>query len=545
MPPVSPLLEYGLATLKMPSNERNQERVHLLGVLMTDHMRAWPSKLTYSMLCEACRALQYASVPPRVRLTDADETGQQHVFRVILTGAVLVQRRFGHKAWLPIGFLRPGDTLGLPAMLDSTPDDIRYTTLSETAEFAVLRRFEFERSLRVTYENAMQANIEVLRSHAAFAPLPTTTLKQLVSSSRLITLPPGELLTREGDATDELLVLKSGVVRLVKNLNTSETFTWPTSKRPQDAAGDISEFPGSRLISSLDGALDYSEVDVAARSDHEQSAMRPADLYREGATIHRSRLVVVREVREGAVFAYDEAVAVIRRVAAARAAKTTSANFKGLPPIRRNVTAFCLTDVSAIAISPIILILFVGNEKLPAFLRSFGPARTSQVLDKQLRQQREWHKFKQQLLKSTEKPQSRLQEFIGPRRYARAAEESELARNSPRLGGAMSARRTHSNGGRQNGTGRSLLDGLGAVVNGMASAELASASSDLGTAITETYRHESFLRPTNAPPLRPRFSTSINGAEEEGEDASGLAGPTSEMMSNTRSKLRAAARWAA
>jgi CRP-like cAMP-binding protein len=232
MPPAA-LLDHAIGTLRSPQSERTQERVHLLAMLLTDHLHAFSSKLQYNQLCDVCRALSYTFVPPRVRMNDADESGQL-TFRVLLTGSVLVQRRFGPKAWLPVGFLRPGDTLGLPAMLESSPDDIRYTTLSDAAEFAVLRRFEFERCLRSLYEKDIAANVALLQSTPSFASLPEATLKQLVSCSRLVTLSPGELLTREGDATDEMFVLKNGAVRLVKSLKTTEKFRWPTDKTPEE-----------------------------------------------------------------------------------------------------------------------------------------------------------------------------------------------------------------------------------------------------------------------------------------------------------------------
>ena len=100
-------------------------------------------------------------------------------------------------------------------MLESTPDDVRYTTLGEAAEFAVLRSSDFDRFLKPTFEKEIQTNISVLRSQPAFAQLREQALKQLASCSRIVSLSAGELLTREGDASDELFVLKSGIVRLV------------------------------------------------------------------------------------------------------------------------------------------------------------------------------------------------------------------------------------------------------------------------------------------------------------------------------------------
>jgi CRP-like cAMP-binding protein len=565
----SHLLEHCIATLKQPSTNREPQDVHLLAVLLTDRLRAWPSKLSYLQLSTACRALNYANIPPRVRLDDKDEGGQL-VFRVLLAGSILVQRRFGTKTWLPVGFLHAGDSLGLPAMLESTPDDIRYTTLSEPAEFAVLRRFEFERCLKSTFEKEIHANIAVLRSQPSFASLPEHTLKQLVSSSRLVSLPAGELLTREGDATDEVFVLKSGVVRLVKSLQTAETFRWPTTKRPADFAetkqdsGDsdvdhhdpcspdkiiFRQAPGisaekysvlaaavqadapppgasfpprvNRRVSresreSKDSHIsggsgsarsqlegDYLPAEGSEYSDDDE-ADNDAKLYREVTNIQHNRIVVVGDVREGHTFAYDEAMSVIRRIAAARAKRTSNVAFKELPPIRRNVTAFCLTSVSAIAMSPINLILFVGHDHLASFIRSFGPPRTPRVLDKQLRQQRAWRQYKHELLHSAvDKEPTRLQMFVGPRRLPPPVGGRTLDARFERKGGqALSAPPLHVGGGgssgsgRRDGTKRSLLDGLGDVVNGAASAELAEASSDLGTAITESSRRQNSLQPS-------------------------------------------------
>ena len=68
------------------------EGVHLLGVLLVDHLRAFSPKLPYNHLSIACRALTHSAMPAAVRLNNSDETGQ-NVFRVLLVGTVLVQRR--------------------------------------------------------------------------------------------------------------------------------------------------------------------------------------------------------------------------------------------------------------------------------------------------------------------------------------------------------------------------------------------------------------------------------------------------------------------
>ena len=117
-------------------------------------------------------------------------------------------------------------------MLESTPDDIRYTTLGDSitggCEFAELRRSEFGRFLRHAYESAISENVALLKETPSFSSLPEATLNRLVTCSRLVSVGSGELLTREGEAIDELFVLKSGVVRLVKWLRTTETVRWPT-----------------------------------------------------------------------------------------------------------------------------------------------------------------------------------------------------------------------------------------------------------------------------------------------------------------------------
>ena len=90
-------LKAAIETLKTPASERKQEGIHLCAVLLTDHLRAMPTKLPYNLLCEACRAFVYAQLAPRVAFVDADDSGQL-VLRVLLSGSVLVQRRFGMKS---------------------------------------------------------------------------------------------------------------------------------------------------------------------------------------------------------------------------------------------------------------------------------------------------------------------------------------------------------------------------------------------------------------------------------------------------------------
>ena len=74
--------------------------------------------------------------------------------------------------------------------------------------------------------------------------------------------------------------------------------------------------------------------------------------------------------------------------------------------------------------------------------------------------------------------------------------------NERKGGQALSPPPLHVGGGvssssaRRDGTKLSLLDGLGDVVHGAASAELAEASSDLGTAITESSRQKNSLQPS-------------------------------------------------
>ena len=598
-------LQHAVDTLKLPASERTSEGVHVLAVLLVDRLRAWPSKLPYNQLCDACSALSYSYMSPQMRMSDLDEAGQP-VFRVLLSGSLLVQRRF-EKSWLPVGFLRAGDTLGLPVMFDASSDDIRYTTLHEAAEFAVLRQSSFERFLRNAYEKMIVANVTVLQRTPSFGNLPEGTLRQLVSSSRLVTLPPGELLTREGDATDEMFVLKSGAVRLVKSLKTTQTFRWPTTrtleddesfsftthgdeltglrgpvefkrapslsasgrealdsalKKPEERERGMTPLDRRTSITNRRGSTDArrssirrssmrrssmrmdAEEEGPSKTDARRSSMRRSSMRRssmrmdaeeedapsksitrspdtkrvslsvafaepqepeleqddaskvpiekekcrEVARIHRDRIVVVGEIREGQSFAYDEAISVIRRIALARSTGRTASSFKELDPIRRSVTSFCMTEVQAIALSPLVLLLFVGHDKLAPFIRSFGTARSGHELDKHLRQQREWKQFKQSLLdESSDRPPTMLKSLIGPRKFARqtvdAIAPSERA-------GAMSERK--SSPGK-----RRVLDGLQTMVHGAASAELAAASSDVGTTITEYTTIRNHLEPSS------------------------------------------------
>ena len=136
------------------------------------------------------------------------------------------------------------------------------------------------------------------------------------------------------------------------------------------------------------------------------------------------------------------------------------------------------------------------------------------MLDKQLRQQREWKRYKEELLAEASlqaRPPTRLMEVMGPRRYAGEA-PSARARNAAAAAGEagkvpvvtppLSPRGKNRPGsGKNSKNGRpsvskqlsSLLDGLH---NGAASAELAAASSDMGTTITEQFTQTNGIEPS-------------------------------------------------
>ena len=212
-PPGPPphLLATCIATLKKPPSERHQEQIHLLSVLMVDHLRAFSSSWSYSTVCAACRALSYQMVGPRVALSDADDSGQL-VLRILISGSVRAQRRCGGKSWLTTGFLRAGDMIGLPAMLEnSLSDEYKYSSVLgeggvSSAEFATLRRFDFERCLHRPYVKDIGENAALLARVPGFSGLTESALRQLVACSRQIKLPAGAVLIREGEESDELFV---------------------------------------------------------------------------------------------------------------------------------------------------------------------------------------------------------------------------------------------------------------------------------------------------------------------------------------------------
>eukprot|EP00966_Prymnesium_polylepis_P076036 1762927-Prymnesium_polylepis.1 len=67
-------------------------------------------------------------------------------------------------------------------------------------------------------------------------------------------------------------------------------------------------------------------------------------------------------------------------------------------PIKRNSTAFCITPVQALAISPVTFMQFVQGEQLVAFVKHYGTPRNGPMLNHQLREKREWMAYKQQLM---------------------------------------------------------------------------------------------------------------------------------------------------
>ena len=176
-----PLLKSVMATLEIPPDKRPQEKIHECSILLSAWIKPF-SLLSYQQMVATCRSLTSESVQPRTRLTDEDEN-KQVVFRIVLDGSVLVERRFG-KSWLHVGFMRRGDTLGVAAQLEGTVDyNVMYTSAHSGAQFATLSRYTFERSLRQSYEKAVEADVQMLASIPSFAPLPEPTLRHLCAAS--------------------------------------------------------------------------------------------------------------------------------------------------------------------------------------------------------------------------------------------------------------------------------------------------------------------------------------------------------------------------
>lgn len=289
----------------------------------------------------------------------------------------------------------------------------------------------------------------------------------------------------------------------------------------QDGRGEtvLASVARSDLINSMKRSLRQGgtqggrRVDFNTIVEHDSDDDAPseghlsASYYREALQTECERIVVVGKVQEGCVFACDEAVSVVRRIAAAAVQQKGFSSFKALAPIRRNVTSFCMTTVQAIAISPVALILFVGHDHLASFLRSFGPARSPGALDKQLRQQREWQRYKRELAAAAvNRPSTHLQQIIGPRIGQNRNSFRSTNGALPQLGnagaGGTGTRRTASLHDNESG-GNLLVDALASAVNGAAAAELAAASSETGTTVIESFSERCFLQPVIKSIIRP------------------------------------------
>jgi hypothetical protein len=114
------------------------------------------------------------------------------------------------------------------------------------------------------------------------------------------------------------------------------------------------------------------------------------------------------------------------------------------------------------------------------------------------------YRYKADLLAAAkEKPIPMLQPMIGPRKFGgtredgatRVAEKRVDVPPATGLMGSFSARDRRSV--MQAQSQRDLLEGLQHVVHGEASAELAAASSDMGTTITECFTQMNYLEPAN------------------------------------------------
>jgi CRP-like cAMP-binding protein len=486
---------------KLHATERTPHRVHTMAVIMMEHVPAFANNVPYRLLVDCCKKMHYSTEPAHTRFNDEDDGSV--VFRIVLSGKVLQTRRLG-TARLPIGFLAAGDTLGLSAMVEIVPPGIQYTVVSDAgSEFACIRKFDWERTLRQFFERQLSEYATVLSRAPAFAEWPLAALRGVVGSSRVVTAPPGALVMRQGDASDELFVVRSGEVRLLKSMLTREVARWPSTKAPMQ--------PGSRATSArLSSRGEHGHSSPRARPSWGPPPSRPspmavaetpgeADPITEEGVTTCHRLVVAGGAVEANCFGHDEALAVIIRLATAR----TSVSLGGAvspghpsisipPPIRRNANAFCISTVHALAIAPLLLMIHAPKpELLGALVAAFGGrALSSTAFTERLLRERKWTRYKERELAAHALARSAPTVFklcIGSRsetpkfvvgnhsRPASAAPDSRsldsagAARASSRLGYGLDELNEH----------------MQAVVNGAAAAELLEAPGELGATLVE------------------------------------------------------------
>ena len=316
---------------------------------------------------------------------------------------------------LHVGFMRRGDTLGVASQLDGTVDyNVMYTSAHVGCTFGVLRRFEFERCLRQSFEKALESDVQLVSRIPSLVSLSPAAVRSLVLNSRSVIQPAGHVLVTEEEPSEEMYVLKSGSVRLFKTTASKSRARWPVPPPLAPAAPGASS--GLPPLSAR-GAASSARARTPASSPRPATASPRGPTYsdppprlhtpgvrpHEVTTISYQRVVVAGDVEPGDLFAKDAALAVrtrrplrgrprarhgralalrgggarrpphtarsrtgptcarqvIMRVAAAQSGGKGRA-----APIKRNCTAFCITPVQALAISPVTFMQYVQGEQL-------------------------------------------------------------------------------------------------------------------------------------------------------------------------------------
>lgn len=161
--------------------------------------------------------------------------------------------------------LRDGARFGDPLLAFPLVDPLRVISTAPTGSVLRLRRDRFERVIAERTDIAARLDAywrrAALQQSQLFASLPPEKLSDLVASTRRETLRAGEVVMREGDEADSMVVVEQGRLRVVRGAAARVIQVLHAG----EIAGEISLVTGNRRNASVIADSDSSLLVISKR----------------------------------------------------------------------------------------------------------------------------------------------------------------------------------------------------------------------------------------------------------------------------------------
>jgi HlyB family type I secretion system ABC transporter len=160
---------------------------------------------------------------------------------------------------ISLGVLKPGDTFGEIGLLENVA---RSVTVRASSDVDVLRldREVFDALLADRPELRQYFELQAVhrrlnnffKEFTAFAKLPAAAIQELLAGLDRITIPPGQLLIRQGDPAGPMYIVESGRLRAFVEDNGRRRYL--AYLRRGDFFGELSVFKGAPRAASVEAA---------------------------------------------------------------------------------------------------------------------------------------------------------------------------------------------------------------------------------------------------------------------------------------------------